>query len=472
MSILRDGQPLLNSLLELPSPDPSYSSSPSSAYTASMGVSPVSSVPSPLTSRRPSFKASRLNYASNMANMSMMSNGSNHDAMGTHIVPNLPSTPDLPRSTLPFHCLAKLQMMSQQQHQQQQPASPAQFPKLALQTQTSQLGFAPQPYRMTNLPNLSGMSPSPYMGGIQRFTMPMHPSRGGAPLMANPMLFPESPLAPLSSFISMNIPPSPQIALHPSLQLGMGIAAPYYSPQAGYGGLEPTPQQADGADLVDSRICKYFLRGTCQKGPRCDFVHQATDNGTTAEQPTELTPEQIAAQELRLKKFKTQACKFFAGQGSCFKGEACPYIHTTTPELVFPLKPVKTKPCRFYAQGGGSRCRRGQSCTFIHDPSEALPLPEHLRATQDQGDEQAPEDKSNLALPAEQQPDPAAGGPTHDTTEMCSSEPCGPPAEAVQEAVHGRSRDRDGGCLPCELDQTAYRARACTRWSLLNLVSS
>ncbi|KAJ8264639.1 hypothetical protein GJAV_G00151600 [Gymnothorax javanicus] len=78
------------------------------------------------------------------------------------------------------------------------------------------------------------------------------------------------------------------------------------------------------------RICKYFLRGECQRGDQCNFDH-----------------------DLSVKKL--QVCKFYV-QGFCSK-ETCIYMH-------------RDFPCKFFH--AGVKCFKGDACRFSHDPPTDL----------------------------------------------------------------------------------------------------
>ncbi|XP_068654793.1 zinc finger CCCH domain-containing protein 7 [Aristolochia californica] len=74
--------------------------------------------------------------------------------------------------------------------------------------------------------------------------------------------------------------------------------------------------------------CKYYLKGRCQQGDKCNFSHDTVP----------LT--------------KSQPCKYFALK-SCLRGDDCPYDHE-----------LSKYPCHNYTSKG--TCIRGDSCFFSH----------------------------------------------------------------------------------------------------------
>eukprot|EP00746_Dinoflagellata_sp_MGD_P106730 gnl/MRDRNA2_/MRDRNA2_44690_c0_seq1.p1 gnl/MRDRNA2_/MRDRNA2_44690_c0~~gnl/MRDRNA2_/MRDRNA2_44690_c0_seq1.p1 ORF type:complete len:371 (+),score=93.36 gnl/MRDRNA2_/MRDRNA2_44690_c0_seq1:103-1215(+) len=71
--------------------------------------------------------------------------------------------------------------------------------------------------------------------------------------------------------------------------------------QYGKGGMSSSPTPTAMA-AAKSRMCSFFLEGTCQKGDSCQFAHSET--------------------ELK----KTKFCSFFS-RGLCKNGESCPFAH-------------------------------------------------------------------------------------------------------------------------------------------------
>eukprot|EP00158_Paraphelidium_tribonemae_P005134 Partr_v1_DN27181_c1_g1_i1_m15937 putative Polycomb group ring finger len=84
-----------------------------------------------------------------------------------------------------------------------------------------------------------------------------------------------------------------------------------------------------------ANICKYFLKGTCRMGNRCQFKHQKND--------------------------KTVMCKHWL-RGLCKKGDTCEFLHE------YNLK--KMPECWFYSNYG--ECSNAE-CMYLHiDPESKI----------------------------------------------------------------------------------------------------
>ncbi|RUS22307.1 cleavage and polyadenylation specific factor 4, 30kDa [Endogone sp. FLAS-F59071] len=87
----------------------------------------------------------------------------------------------------------------------------------------------------------------------------------------------------------------------------------------------------------DEQICKFFLKGTCNKGNACQFRHNTGRD-------------------------KAVVCKHWL-RGLCKKGDQCEFLHE------FNLK--KMPECRFYSMCG--ECSNGDDCMYLHiDPESKM----------------------------------------------------------------------------------------------------
>mmetsp|Transcript_113943 Transcript_113943/g.322582 ORF Transcript_113943/g.322582 Transcript_113943/m.322582 type:complete len:219 (-) Transcript_113943:90-746(-) len=126
------------------------------------------------------------------------------------------------------------------------------------------------------------------------------------------------------------------------------------------GALPPRPAKADGAQhekaargvtisnqLHKTKICTYYLRGTCQFGTECAFAHSRTELQT--------------APDLR----KTRLCSAFMEGYGC-ENPACTYAHGEE-ELRSTDMFYKKSLCAWNEKG---RCRNGEQCRFAHGAEE------------------------------------------------------------------------------------------------------
>lgn len=174
------------------------------------------------------------------------------------------------------------------------------------------------------------------------------------------------------------------------------------------------------------RPCKFFQIGTCSKGSTCPFLHDAGDRmddegGYVANKSSKLlrpkltpklTPKCRSAADTRsspedhaesleqeqeevlldpTKDHLTDAirqlqesilhesvgcqetttrskiqCKFFMA-GTCTKGEACQFQHSTIPSAEAPGGDTSRVICKFFAEG---RCGKGLACKYLHELPE------------------------------------------------------------------------------------------------------
>lgn len=196
--------------------------------------------------------------------------------------------------------------------------------------------------------------------------------------------------------------------------------------------------------------CRFFSRGTCKNGDACDFLHvtpdfddgsergavnddlpliwsnetaQNTEDGwgvpsnantgwdndthgseahavvngdeqwsnqlndsydpwapsdaSTSAQPSHRTGS--ASWGTNRSQDSARPCKFYAMNGLCRKGDSCSYLHDASASSKPPIESSASaswgtnqsqqslRPCKFYAMYG--LCRKGDSCFYLHDPS-------------------------------------------------------------------------------------------------------
>jgi len=113
-----------------------------------------------------------------------------------------------------------------------------------------------------------------------------------------------------------------------------------------------------------NEICKFFLRGTCQKGNLCPLNHGKSEKAVVCKHWLRgLCKKGDLCEflhEYNLKKMPE--CWFFTRYGECSNPE-CQYLH---------LDPnAKTKECVWYSRGF---CKHGSACRHKHLKRVACPL--------------------------------------------------------------------------------------------------
>jgi len=109
----------------------------------------------------------------------------------------------------------------------------------------------------------------------------------------------------------------------------------------------PLPQIRE--QFHKTKMCKFFLDGTCARGATCSYAHSSTN---LKESPD------LA---------KTRLCQNFMNK-KCFDPE-CPFAHGRH-ELRYTTGVYKTELCRWSAIG---KCKDGATCRFAHKPEELRP---------------------------------------------------------------------------------------------------
>eukprot|EP00931_Biecheleriopsis_adriatica_P049890 TRINITY_DN2886_c0_g1_i1.p1 TRINITY_DN2886_c0_g1~~TRINITY_DN2886_c0_g1_i1.p1 ORF type:complete len:281 (-),score=51.42 TRINITY_DN2886_c0_g1_i1:86-928(-) len=121
--------------------------------------------------------------------------------------------------------------------------------------------------------------------------------------------------------------------------------------------------------VLRTRICSFYLRGTCTRGEACSFAHGE------------------AYLQKKPKWQKTRLCKDLFQNGFCSAGAYCTWAHSRE-ELVRSKKEPKevsehqsalrsmvkkTQVCKFHASG---KCKLGSECTFAHGVEELQKKPD------------------------------------------------------------------------------------------------
>ena len=107
-----------------------------------------------------------------------------------------------------------------------------------------------------------------------------------------------------------------------------------------------------------SRICKFYLRGTCTRGSSCPFLHQQSGNNQLLSRPPTSRSQSV--------------CKFFLN-GNCKRGSSCVFRHELNDDDTISVVTMGSgvpiqysnsqRVCKYFANG---YCSRGNSCNFLH----------------------------------------------------------------------------------------------------------
>jgi len=110
---------------------------------------------------------------------------------------------------------------------------------------------------------------------------------------------------------------------------------------------DPLPQIAE--QFHKTKMCKFFLKGTCAKGSNCSYAH--------SEESLKESPNLA----------KTRLCQNFMNE-ACFDPE-CRFAHGNH-ELCSTSGVYKTVLCRWSSTG---KCKDGAACRFAHTSEELRP---------------------------------------------------------------------------------------------------
>lgn len=164
----------------------------------------------------------------------------------------------------------------------------------------------------------------------------------------------------------------------------------------GWGGGKTGGKGGGTQRAFKTQICKYFLQGTCQKGTACSFAHGEHELNTAAPPQMGAEAAAMAEFNALVaggaggkaggKGFKTRMCNYFM-MGTCTKGEACTFAHGEhemqpggNPNAGMPMMSAsadgstssgfKTRMCKFFMMG---QCQKGEACSYAHGEHEIQP---------------------------------------------------------------------------------------------------
>jgi len=104
-----------------------------------------------------------------------------------------------------------------------------------------------------------------------------------------------------------------------------------------------------------SKICSFYLKGTCTKGEDCSFRHERE----------EISQQAPPWAGIGTPKSATPECTFYM-KGRCTKGNECKFRHARTPffgSMPTLCSPRSTDDCKFFLLG---KCSKGNQCRFNH----------------------------------------------------------------------------------------------------------
>lgn len=166
----------------------------------------------------------------------------------------------------------------------------------------------------------------------------------------------------------------------------------------------------DWRTLQKTKVCKFFVEGTCPFGPKCSYLHGNEEKNSvrpnfsesgTLEKPPSSFNINIDRKNWRIKKGtkegtetkfdwrklqKTKPCKFFL-VGTCPFGDKCSFLHgdeepkpakdiagfaeSSPSEKAAPSKPgYKTRLCTFWMKGEPCEFENSNKCRFAHGVQE------------------------------------------------------------------------------------------------------
>lgn len=110
--------------------------------------------------------------------------------------------------------------------------------------------------------------------------------------------------------------------------------------------------------------CFFFQQGSCKKGDACDFPHILIQEGNTLPQednalPQPQTQHQTQPQFKEPKNNQQQKECIYFQKGNCKNGENCEFLHVDNE-----VAPLRQKQCAFFLKG---MCRNGENCEYVHN---------------------------------------------------------------------------------------------------------
>lgn len=190
-----------------------------------------------------------------------------------------------------------------------------------------------------------------------------------SPVPCRPMSTQETPIAPVCRYFLQN-------------RCARGSTC-FYSHQ--------TEHASPRSENPLNSVCVHYQRGSCRYGSQCTQLHTMAE-GQTFQRLVSDTSELYQKDPdttVPTTPFAFRPCKFF-GQGSCVKGETCPFPHIASDTIASPnpfsrplnagkngihgnsglkagvrvTSAVANIPCVFFERG---ECRKGVGCPFLHD---------------------------------------------------------------------------------------------------------
>lgn len=140
--------------------------------------------------------------------------------------------------------------------------------------------------------------------------------------------------------------------------------------------MEDAEEPEAAAKRLKTRMCTHFENGMCSRGENCTFAHGAHElqapNPAAWAAPAD--PAWAPAAAPVAGAFKTKLCQYFMA-GSCHKEAGCSYAHGThelgggagTMAGAVAGDKYKTALCKYFIAGG---CNKGELCTFSHGESQ------------------------------------------------------------------------------------------------------
>lgn len=152
-------------------------------------------------------------------------------------------------------------------------------------------------------------------------------------------------------------------------------------------GVVQQVQQEAGRSTEKTKICRYFLEGTCHRGDSCTYYHPKPDSGIGPAAPggqDDVGSGSSYQIEWR-NATKTKVCKYFQEKGRCSKGDGCTFLHVPPDPNAQPPEDDWMCPCGFAnrarnlicgGHGGRKGCKaskpRGKLVTGAFVPNKVV----------------------------------------------------------------------------------------------------